>query len=496
VNNSNDRLPRRLAFAIPALLLLFQTAVAQTEAPPSLSLSPPKSVVVRGTRGPAGDPYNVLAAKGKILSSSRASSCAFIGGNPAATEAMLAYMHDFGLDDSDSFGIGHFSETSPNGDASNTGTSLSLQALSDMAAHGTGMSGCGEADMRFAAGRDHILRKDKSLAQAFAAFDSQDYARAYSLFYTAYKKIGYDEAGLMLAKMNVYGWGTKQDTKEAIRWLNLVAGERFDRANGIRFNPQNPNRMNARIEAIFMLAKAYERGLFGTGKNPAQAKKWYAKAAEYDFVPALNLLGQAWLNGYGGEKSARKALGYFTEAAEKGFVTAQYNLGKLYYTGDDGVPQDLKRAGAWFNVAAKAGYPAAVFAAGRMYDLGEGVPPDQKRAAVYYKEAAIKGDRDAQFALGTYFYEGGVVAKDLATARKLFEVAARQGQRDAMFNLGAMEINGEGGPQDLAMAYVWLSLAKASGHQSAGDAVNAVAPKLTAQEHAKADAILRPKAKG
>jgi TPR repeat protein len=64
-----------------------------------------------------------------------------------------------------------------------------------------------------------------------------------------------------------------------------------------------------------------------------------------------------------------------------------------------------------------------------------------------------------------------------------------------MFNLGAMETNGEGGPRNLAMAYVWFSLAKAAGHQSADDALKSVAPKLTAQDHAKVDAILKPPAK-
>jgi hypothetical protein len=39
---------------------------------------------------------------------------------------------------------------------------------------------------------------------------------------------------------------------------------------------------------------------------------------------------------------------------------------------------------------------------------------------------------------------------------------------------------------------VWFSLAKAAGHEAAEDALKAVAPKLTAQDLAKADAILKP----
>jgi TPR repeat protein len=496
MTNPMDRATRSLAFALPALLLLFQTAVAQAAAP----VAPEgKTIVVKGARDAGSDPRNVIAGKSRILSRSYASSCAFMTPGNSAEEAItLAYMRDFGLEDSDSFGIEHFSEVSPDGDVSNARLSSTLDGFipSTVSAFDPPRIPCGAADRRFAAGRNHILRNDKSLAQAFEAFDNKDHARAFALFNTAYSKIGYPEAGLMLAKMHLYGMGTGQDTNEAIRWLVRVADERFDPTfDRMRFDPRNPSVMSERVDAAFTLARMYERGLFGTRRDPAQAKKWYAKAAEFGFVPALNLLGQAWLNGFGGEKSATRALGYFKEAADAGYSTAQYNLGKLYYNGDDGVPRDLRLAGAYFEAAARVGHPGALFAAGRMYDLGEVVAADQKKAMVYYKEAAVRGDPDAQFALGTYFYDGDQVPKDLATARKLFDVAATQGQVDAMFNVGAMQVNGEGGPRDLGLGYVWLSLAKTSGHQQAADALRAVAPKLTARDQAKADAILRPKAK-
>jgi TPR repeat protein len=488
---------RRLALAAPVLLLLLQAAYAQT-APAETPAA--NSVVVKGTRGGANDPTQVIAAKSKVMTRNRASSCGFMSpGNPAEENITLQYMSDFGLEDSNSFdNVERFSTTSPGGDASNASNPSSLDELTATPTLETTPSvQCGPADRRFAAGRATIARKDKSLAQGFEAFDNKDYPKAHELFMTAYNKVGYGEAGLMLGKMSLYGLGVKQDTNEAIRWLKKVADERFDPTQDrVKFDPKNPQEMDDRIEATFMLARIYERGINGTAKNPAEAKKWYAKAVEFGFVPALNLLGQAWLNGYAGEKSASKAAGYFKEAADAGYVTAQYNLAKLYYTGDDGVPRDLKLAGAYFEAAAKARHPSALFAVGRMYDLGEGVAADQKKAIVYYKEAAVRGDRDAQFALGTFFYEGDVVAKDLATARKLFDAAAKQGQVDAMFNVGAMEVNGEGGPKDLAMAYVWLNLAKAGGHQSAADVLKSVTPKLTAADQAKANAILKPKAKG
>jgi hypothetical protein len=480
-----------LAVTLAAPLL--QSARAQTASSPQNGAN---AVVVKGARG-TGDPRNVIAAKNKVLSRSYASSCSFMSpGNPAEEAITLQYMSDFGLENSDSFGIVHFSETSPAGDVSNvTGPSQFAGLVARSSGLGAPSVLCGPADRRFAAGRHHIVRNDKSLAQGFEAFDNKDYPKAHELFKTAYSKVGYDEAGLMLAKMSLYGLGTKQDTVEAIRWLEKVAGERFEAGLRIRFNPRYPNAMNERVEAVFLLARIYERGVGGIKKDPDQAKKWYAKAVEYNFVPAMNLLGHAWLDGYGGAKSATKALGYFKEAADVGYVPARFNLGKLYYNGDDGVARDLKLAGAYFESAAKAGYPAALFAAGRMYDRGENVKADPNKAIVYYKEAAIRGDRDAQFALGTYFYEGEVVAKDLTTARKWFDAAAKRGQVDAMFNLGAMEVSGEGGPKDLAMAYVWFSLASTGGHQSADAALKAVTSTLTAQDRAKADAILKPPAK-
>jgi TPR repeat protein len=440
-------------------------------------------VVVTGKRG-GYDPHNINAAKNKILSGKLASSCAFMGPPPPGfDDVAVGYMRDFGMEDGMSnTDVMVVTEFAPTGDVSNSRDSSSLDGFIPGPALAERQPvGCGPADLRFAAGRNHIVRKDKTLALGFEAFDNQDYVRARELFETAYSKVGYDEAALMLARLHLYG-------------LRKVAEDRFDPSRDrLLFDPAHPQMMNERIEASFMLARIYERGL-GVPKEPAQVRTWYAKAADYGFVPALDMLGASWMSGTGGPRDPAKGVAYMKEAAEAGYVPAQYHLGAAYYSGDAGM-RDLKLAGAWFAAAAKKGHPGALFAAGRMVDLGEGVAPDPKRALVYYKDAAVKGDRDAQFALGTFFYSGEMVPKDLATARKLFDAAARQGQADAMFNLGAMAAGGEGGPKDLAQAYVWFSLADAAGYQGAQAALKSVAPLLSAQEHARAEAILRPAAK-
>lgn len=480
-----------LAMLMPSALLLAPGASAQS----AVADAAPAVVTVTGQKQAVGDSKLIVAAKSKVLSRNLASGCNYMAAYSGAEDDLThAYMSDFGMEGSVSNDAETFREDSPNGDVSNAAMASSAVG-DDLPVATPAVGGCAGADRNFAAGRNAIARKDKSLGEAFVAFDARDYARARTLATSAYNKIGYDEAALMLAQIALYGLGTPQSTAQALVWLKKVTEARFDpMRDTVAFDPRTPEATTPRIEATLTLAKIYLRGM-GTARNPVEAKNAYAKAAQIGFVPANDTLGVAYLKGYGGEQSAKKALAYFGEAAEAGYAPAQYNLAKLYYTGEDGVPQDLKLAGAWFAAAAKSGHAGALFAAGRMYDLGNGVPVDQKKAIIYYKEAALKSNADAQSALATYFYTGEGVPKDLATARKLFTAAAKQGQPDAMFNLGVMSANGEAGAKDMAMAYVWFTLAKNSGHESAVAALKQVGASLSAAEHARADLVLKPKPK-
>ena len=477
--------PRHIGISL-AILLLAPLASAQTA---SEAAAP--SVIVNGQRGSAADSRLITAANSKVLSRHLASGCNYMSAYSAADDDVTqAYMSHFGMEESLSNDAERLRESSPNGDASSEAAPATVDANGVPAA---ATSGCSGSDRNFAAGRNRIARKDKSLGAAFAAYDNKEYAAARTQAKLAYDKVGYDEAALMLARLDLYGLGAPRNSAQAIYWLKRVTEARFDPMRDmVKFNPADPEAMTARVEATLTLAKIYLRGM-GTPKNPAEANKWYAKAAEIGFMPARNTLGMAAMSGFGGPRDVRKAASYFKEAAEAGYAPAQFNLAKLYYNGDDGVQQDFKLAGAWFTAAAKTGHAGALFAAGRMYDLGQGVPASPNKAIVNYKEAALKGNPDAQSALATYFYTGEVVAKDLATARKLFLAAARQGQADAMFNMGVMSAHGEAGPKDMAMAYVWFTLAQQAGHESAAAALRQIAPTLSTAEHGRADAVLKPK---
>jgi len=485
----------RLVVALAAALGLSGPSGAQTApaSPPAANeaLAPVK---VDGKRAPKVDTGVVNAAKSKVLSRNFASSCGFMSSyNPNDDAVTQAYMDSVGKGDSISNETERFNDTSPNGDASSSKVESGVEQLApEQTDPNAPAAGCGKGDRSFAAGRNFIARKDKTLDQAFAALDNEEYAKAKPLFEAAYSKIGYEEAALMLGKLHLYGQGTPRSTEQAVRWLGQVVEARYDPvADRFKFNPGTPEAMNPRIEASLLLAKIYLVGL-GTSKDPAQARKWYAKALDYGFVPAGSNLGQAALAGYGGKKDAVEARDYWREAAEAGYAPAQLRLARLYDSGADGVPRDQQRANAWYAQAAKAGQVDALLAVARIYDAGTGVPADPAKAIVYYKEAALKGNAEAQSALATFFYEGQQVPQDLATARKLFQAAAMRGQADAMFNLAVMSTRGEGGPKDLAMGYVWLNLARSAGHDAAEAALKAVTPLLTPQDRNRADALLKP----
>ena len=249
-----------LALALVLPLALPLCAAAQQAAQ--------SSVVVKGQRGAAGDPREVIAAKSKVLSRDRASSCAFMSGYSSSDdETMLRYMSDFNHTATLGDPAEYFHENSPDGDAS-TGAdgrpSADFAAPPDASGNSTA---CGLADRRFAAARNRILRKDKTLTNAFAAMDKQDYATAMAQFKAAYDKIGYDAAALMLGKMHLYGMGTPRDAKQAMYWLQQVVDTRyhptFDR---MKFDPAAPDLINERVEAIMLLAKINLLGI-GVPKN-------------------------------------------------------------------------------------------------------------------------------------------------------------------------------------------------------------------------------------
>ncbi len=464
------------------------------------------AVKVTAQRNGGADPSIVNAAKSKVLSRQFASSCGFMSGYSAAEdEVTLAYMRDFGMGDSPSNDADRFSDLSPEGNAKTASVGSAVQDNTAL----LGTTGpdpmapsvaCAGGDRRFAAGRNWIARKDKSLTQAFEAYEAGDYAQARARFEEGWNKLGYEEAALMLGRLHLLGLGTPASTPQAIEWLRKVVDARYDPvADRLRFDPAKPDQITTRVEAALLLARIHLTGQ-GTRRDPAEAYRWWSRALDFGFEPAGTLLGQAELSGIGTAHDAQRGLAHLQAAGEAGHLPALYLLGQLYQhqlpRQPEGVPLDLQRAGAYYAAAAKAGHLEATYAAARMLDLGEGAPAAPERALVLYKDAALRGHAGAQNALATYFYRGEGVPRNLSTARQLFQAAAQRRQPDAMFNLAAMQVQGQGGDKDLAAAYAWLSLARSLGHPQAEAALAALAAQMSDDDKARAAAMLKPPARG
>src|SRR5262245_44807770 len=146
---STPGLKRPMRAAAPALLIMMMHAAFAQTVPAK------PSVTVNETRRGASEATDVIVNQSRVLSYDLASSCNFMAEPKIVAEAAaLAYL-----------GWHHqeqrFSEFAPGGDAS-----MPFPLIPRRNA-----SGCGAADLRFAAGRSHIARKDRTLAQAFEAYD-------------------------------------------------------------------------------------------------------------------------------------------------------------------------------------------------------------------------------------------------------------------------------------------------------------------------------------
>lgn len=490
--------------AMAGMQLLALPAGAQQAGSGAGSLAAPANSVTITSKRATKDSSEFLAADSRVLGRKFASSCNYMTAyNPVDDDVYIDYiLHFHGYSNElnlvrDGSPLGDASGTSgvirdnaPLGDAS--GGAATPDLLNQSPGPHSDASRCNNADRAFAAGRNRIARKDRTLATALTAYDRADYAEAMSQFKENYRKLGNDFSALMLGRMYLEGKGTPVNVGEGVAWLRKVVEARFAPQDRMQFDPKNPQFMSTRAEAAMILARIYMLGN-GLPKDLRQARDYYELAADAGYAPAAGMLGVGYLSGFGGDKNPSRAVKYLKQAGEAGYAPALLQLGKAYYSGN-GVEKDWKMAGAYYTAAAREGNAEAQLAAARMYDFGESVKPDQQRAIFYYKEAALKGLPDAQNALAVYFYKGEVVAQNLATARKLFDAAAMQAQPEAMYNLAVMLRNGEGGPKDLAMAYVWFSLAKAARHADAAMALAEVQPELSKAELDKAEAILRPTA--
>ena len=112
------------------------------------------------------------------------------------------------------------------------------------------------------------------------------------------------------------------------------------------------------MRAMMYLATMYRRGL-GAPRNPAEAARWYSRAAELGNPTAQYNLAVHYRQGMGVDRDDARANELFEAAARQGLVQAQINLGLRLLEGT-GSPADPVRGFAWLEKAASSGSAEAI----------------------------------------------------------------------------------------------------------------------------------------
>lgn len=109
---------------------------------------------------------------------------------------------------------------------------------------------------------------------------------------------------------------------------------------------------------------------------------------------AQSLLGLAYLQGRGVQRSYPDAIIWFERSANNGNAQSQNNLGVMYAQGL-GVQQSFERAFQWFSLAAEQGDDNAQITLGHMYRLGDGVAQSPQDALIWFERSAAQGNQNA-----------------------------------------------------------------------------------------------------
>jgi TPR repeat protein len=188
------------------------------------------------------------------------------------------------------------------------------------------------------------------------------------------------------------------------------------------------------LRAQFALAGNYHRGEGGCRRDPAEAAKWYLKAAAQADARSECILGSLYSQGLGVPQDFSRAAGWYRKAAVQGFAEAEYELGLCCFHGR-GVQEDPVKASVWLQSAADHGHPEAQWFLGTCYARGIGVGKDLIQAAELFQRAANQGLPAGQYRLALCLRRGLGVAMDRNAAWQWCQLAAGQEYPPAEYDL-------------------------------------------------------------
>jgi TPR repeat protein len=189
-------------------------------------------------------------------------------------------------------------------------------------------------------------------------------------------------------------------------------------------------------ECQFELANCY-LDAEGTDYDSNEAIRWYEKAGDSGYAPAINALGICYCRGMAVHKNLVEGYRLQLKAAQMNCRIAQWNTAYNYLNGC-GVDVNVEEGYNWMMVAAKGGIAPAQCALGRYYLQGKnGVCKDIRQAKKWLLKAIESGSLDAMYLLG-HAYMNDEIMCDTGeeTYFDLFKKAALNGHTPSYISLG------------------------------------------------------------
>lgn len=183
-----------------------------------------------------------------------------------------------------------------------------------------------------------------------------------------------------------------------------------------------------------------------------------------DFVPAYNLIGNAYFYGTGFTKDKEKALHYYLIAHRKGFMISTVNCALHYLD-----LKDYATFKMYLQTAVDNGYPSAYYIKAEALLYGaNGYEQNELTAAYLAKLGAELSDEKCQYLLAQCHEKGyGCVKKDPIIALKLYEQAADYEHANSLSAAAYYYFNGNYVTRNLYKAFVYYEKASSLGHKTA-----------------------------
>lgn len=306
------------------------------------------------------------------------------------------------------------------------------------------------------------MDQDALRTEGIRYHDSRQYDKAYPILFKLAKK-GDVEARFRVGQMAYFGQPSEKNPKLAFQMLQEAA---------LELHPG----------AMYWLGRLYEEG-FGVACDYAKAVEYYSAAGAKGQEDAIVRTAEIYDQGLLGERKRATALELFVELAKKNHPYATYMIGMAYLNGD-GVQKSAEHAFSWLNKALANGSVDAmnrfrllgtksktdartkddIFAIGK--SLYESNKPRQ--AAVYLEISAQEGVLEGYLLLADLALQGEGARRNPKRACELLEKAAAFDHPEAVFRLAKHIEEGDGAPSSAVRAAELYERAAQLGHPLAG----------------------------